>query len=87
MKKWLDAATLWVNAGQVCTFMQVTAIAGKRQVYEVIIAAMLLGLDMIDMKPQYGQVFLPQATVFAPIPGSLPDQRSQFSIHYAASSR
>ena len=41
------------GAGQVRAFMQVTAVAGKCQVYGVISAAMLLGLDMIDMKPQH----------------------------------
>jgi len=52
VKKWFDAAALWVDPGQVCPFMQVAAIASERQVYGIITAAMLFGLDMIDMKPE-----------------------------------
>ena len=56
--------------------MQVTAVAGERQVQRIISAAMLLGLDVVNMKLQQGQVFLVQAAVFAPLPGPLPDQCS-----------
>jgi hypothetical protein len=32
VKKRLDTATLWVNSRQVCSLMQVTTVASKRQV-------------------------------------------------------
>jgi len=59
VKKRLDVTALWVDPRQVCSLMQVAAIAGKRQVYGVSTTAMFFGPDMVDMKPEDGEVFLP----------------------------
>jgi len=39
-------------------------------------ATMLFRPNMVDMKPEDGEVFLPQAAVFTPITSSLPNEHS-----------
>jgi hypothetical protein len=80
MEKSGDLAGLRVDSGQIRTFVQIAAVACKRQIFDVVRAAVLLRDDVLDMMPEFG-VLLSQTTVFALVAGSTPNEVPRGCVH------
>jgi hypothetical protein len=72
--------SLRVDSSQVRAFVQIAALASKRQIIIIIGAAVYSCGDVFDMMPQ-ATMFLEQTTIFTPLASSLPDKVPRRRIH------
>src|SRR5262245_32130935 len=68
------------KAREICTFPQIAVVATPGKVRRIVVAIMLLGNDVLDMK-NVGIVVLMNVAILAPAAGTLPDQASRGGIH------
>ena len=58
-----DLIRVWITPRQVCALTQIAMVTGEREVFDVVRAAVLARVDVLDVKRMGIFVFLPQAAI------------------------
>jgi hypothetical protein len=69
-----------IHAREVRAFAEIAAVAGQREIVNVVAPAMLFGDDMLDVVRQVA-VFLAEQAVLTTVARSSPDRVSRGGIH------
>ena len=73
-----------VNAGEVCAFAEVAALASPSEVCRVVRATVLFGDDVVEVKRLERQMVFVQLAVLATTARVMADKLAQARGHYAA---
>jgi hypothetical protein len=80
VKKSLYLARHWVDPTQVWAFVQVTAMASERKIFDIVAAAVLPGDNVFDLMRHHAML-LAKLAILAPISGPLADKQPGSGIH------
>lgn len=75
-----DLTSVWVNTGEIRALVEVTVVACQSEICGVIVIAMLLGDDVLDVESRL-IVGLANQTILTAVPRPLSDEGSGSGIH------
>lgn len=81
MEQRCDLPGFRFEARQVWAFVQITVDTGKRQIVQVVTAAVKFRDDMLDVQSRQRRIVLAQPAIFATMSGALPDADFRRRVH------
>ena len=84
MEKWDYTSRFWIDARKIRSLVQIAPITGQREIGGIVVAAMLSGNNMLDVKGRQRHRCLRQATVFAFLTGPATNEFSNGCVHQVA---
>ena len=79
-----DLICVWITPRQVCALTRIAMVTGEREVFDIVRAAVLARVDVLDVKRMGTFMFLPQAAILATISGTTTHLLAKGRRHYEA---